>query len=277
MGVTQRKPTDIGPTEPPSAPAEPRRDADRIPQGQWLRRAMPRGIAGRTRGFQVVFAPTVIEDIRAHGLSSPDAEVCGVLVGNVYGDDRGSWCRVSANIRGNGATGRNAQVTFTGETWAHINHAMDTKYREERIVGWYHTHPGFGIFLSEMDVFIHENFFGEPWQIAYVDDPKGGDRGTFVWENGSATRRAHLVEPPSAAAVAAAATVAVNELASVARARFAARQQSRRKWTLASLATGLVILLTFAVLAYIGIIPRDRLPGLHWVSEKIRGHSSVSR
>ena len=277
MGVTPQNQADAPPPRPSLHPAEPRRDADDIPKGQWLRRAMPRGVSGRTGGFQVVFAATVIDDIRSHGLSSPDAEVCGVLVGNVYGDDRGSWCRVGANIRGNGAAGRNAQVTFTAETWAHINHSMDTKYREERIVGWYHTHPGFGIFLSEMDVFIHENFFGEPWQIAYVDDPKGGDRGTFVWENGSATRRAHLVEPPSAAAVAAAATVAVDELASVARTRFAARQQCRRKLILGSLATGLVILLTFAVLAYIGIIPRDRLPGLHPLWEKITGHPSFSR
>ncbi len=27
------------------------------------------------------------------------------------------------------------------------------------IVGWYHTHPSFGIFLSHHDLFIHQNFF----------------------------------------------------------------------------------------------------------------------
>lgn len=194
MGMTQDTPETAAQSDPPP------RDADAIPANQWLRRNMPRGVTGRTNAFQVVFASTVIDDIRAHGLSSPDAEVCGVLVGNVYTDNHGPWCRVTANIRGNGAAGRNAQVTFTGETWAHINHLMDTQHREERIVGWYHTHPGFGIFLSEMDLFIQENFFGEPWQIAYVDDPKGGDQGVFVWEKGAAVRRQHLVEPCSAAA-----------------------------------------------------------------------------
>jgi proteasome lid subunit RPN8/RPN11 len=197
MGVTQPK-TAAAADPPPDA--APPRDADRIPANQWLRRALPGGVTGRKAGFQVVFAAGVVDDIRAHGLCSPDAEVCGVLVGNVYSDNRGPWCRVTSNIRGNGAAGRNAQVTFTGETWAHINHLMDTRHREERIVGWYHTHPGFGIFLSEMDLFIQENFFGEPWQIAYVDDPQGGDRGVFVWEKGASARRQYLVEPCSAAA-----------------------------------------------------------------------------
>lgn len=143
----------------------------------------------RPAAFHVVFARDVIDDIRAHGRSSPEVEVCGVLVGNAYDDDNGAGCYIAANIRGNGAEGRNAQVTFTSDTWAHINTMMDNRYADERIVGWYHTHPGFGIFLSEMDLFIHRNFFAEPWQIAYVDDPKGDDRGVFVWENGEPVRR----------------------------------------------------------------------------------------
>lgn len=149
----------------------------------------------RTALRHVAFAQDVIDDIRAHGRSAPDVEVCGVLVGNVYEDDDGPGCYVAANIRGNGAAGRNAQVTFTSDTWAHINQAMDRQYPDERIVGWYHTHPGFGIFLSEMDLFIHQNFFNEPWQIAYVDDPQGGDCGVFVWENGALVRRPHRIEP----------------------------------------------------------------------------------
>ena len=35
-----------------------------------------------------------------------------------------------------------------------------------KIVGWYHTHPGFGVEFSEMDLFIQQNFFGGPAQIA---------------------------------------------------------------------------------------------------------------
>lgn len=283
MGVIQPKQQSLAATGPaPEAPEAPR-DADRIPTNQWLRRAVAKGTSGRIAGFQVVFAAGVVEDIRAHGVASPDAEVCGVLVGNVYSDDRGPWCRVGANIRGNGAAGRNAQVTFTAETWSHINSLMDTKYRDDRIVGWYHTHPGFGIFLSGMDLFIQENFFGEPWQIAYVDDPKGGDRGVFVWEKGSAVRRAHLIEPLSGAAQSAASAKAIEDLAVTARDRFDQREQraARRKWLRRTVSgVTLLALLTLAGLIYEGVIPRQRLMSLvpvRWVSEKIMGHSSFSR
>ena len=55
-----------------------------------------------------------------------------------------------------------------------------TFMRPERIiVGWYHTHPGFGIFLSNMDAFIHENFFSFPWEPAYVFDPQAETDGFF--------------------------------------------------------------------------------------------------
>ena len=49
------------------------------------------------------------------------------------------------------------------------------------IVGWYHSHPGFGIFLSEHDRFIHRHFFGEPGQIALVIDPLAHVEGLFAW------------------------------------------------------------------------------------------------
>ena len=151
---------------------------------------MPPRVLGRKPGFQVVMRRSVIRDIRAHAKSSPDIEICGVLVGEIYRDADGPWCSVTANIRGNHASGRNAQVTFNAETWTDIHQQMEKRFPKQRILGWYHSHPGFGIFLSEMDVFIQHHFFSAPWQIAYVDDPKGGDRGVFVWRKGVTGARA---------------------------------------------------------------------------------------
>ena len=39
---------------------------------------------------QVVIKRSVLEAIRKHGLSSTDVEVCGVLVGACYQDERGA-------------------------------------------------------------------------------------------------------------------------------------------------------------------------------------------
>ena len=62
---------------------------------------------------------------------------------------------------------------------------MDKKYKEKKIVGWIHTHPNFGIFLSEYDKFIQQNFFNEDYQVAYVIDPIQNVEGFYFWINGN--------------------------------------------------------------------------------------------
>jgi len=188
------KADDVTAAEVQSAPVDPARDAENVAKERWPSLQMPGRVLGRTNKYQVVFRRSVLNDIRAHGLTNPNVEVCGVLVGIIYRDAHGPWCSVEANIRGNYASGRNAQVTFTSETWTQIHQEMDEKYSDKFILGWYHTHPGFGIFLSEMDVFIQDNFFSQLWQIAFVDDPKGGDRGSFVWRKGVPVREEYLVD-----------------------------------------------------------------------------------
>src|SRR5208337_2037861 len=85
-------------------------------------------------------------------------------------------------------------VTFTADTWQHIQVLMDKQYPDLRIVGWYHTHPGHGVFLSEMDVFLHESFFGLPWQAALVYDPRSGEEGIFNAHQGRSQHLDYVVE-----------------------------------------------------------------------------------
>jgi proteasome lid subunit RPN8/RPN11 len=106
----------------------------------------------------------------------------------------GPYLHIEHCIRGDSAKGRSTNVTFTAETWQHIQETMDRSYPDKKIVGWYHTHPGFGIFLSDMDVFICDNFFNLPWQVAFVYDPLGGDEGNFVWRAGKPKRERMLIE-----------------------------------------------------------------------------------
>jgi len=125
----------------------------------------------------VVIDAEVVRTIRQHARSSSQAEVCGVLIGQ----DRDRHIRVVACIAGENADEAGAHVTFTQDTWEHIYAVKDKKYPNERIVGWYHSHPGFGIFLSEHDTFIHKNFFSSPGQIAWVFDPHSDEEGCFGW------------------------------------------------------------------------------------------------
>jgi proteasome lid subunit RPN8/RPN11 len=181
----------------------PARDVSQIVITEWDRRDVPAAIlvggGKREKRYQVVMRQSVLNRVHRHGQSSTDIEVCGVLVGNVYHDDDGPWVHVEEAIEGNHATQRAAQVTFTAETWTHIQDVMEREHADKRILGWYHTHPGFGIFLSDMDVFIQENFFPEAWQIALVYDPRAKEEGVFVWKHGKPETDPFLLEQDAAA------------------------------------------------------------------------------
>ncbi len=71
---------------------------------------------------------------------------------------------------------------------------MEMQFPDHRIVGWYHTHPGHGVFLSKLDIFAHESFFGLPWQTALVYDPRNGEEGVFGTEEGQSKRVGYLVD-----------------------------------------------------------------------------------
>jgi proteasome lid subunit RPN8/RPN11 len=128
----------------------------------------------------VVMEAEVARKIRQHSRTSMKAEVCGVLIGSMDNDRT----VIEACIPGINAAQGGAHVTFTQDAWEHIYKIKDQQYPEEKIVGWYHSHPGFGVFLSEHDLFIHENFFSSPHQVAWVYDPHTDEEGCFGWVGG---------------------------------------------------------------------------------------------
>lgn len=126
----------------------------------------------------------VIQQIRQHARSSSKTEVCGVLLG----DEIAGVTTIKACISGVNAAQGGAHVTFTQDTWGHIYKVKDRDYPHERILGWYHSHPGFGVFLSDHDTFIHKNFFSSPNQVAWVYDPLSDEEGCFGWKGGRIER-----------------------------------------------------------------------------------------
>ncbi len=106
-----------------------------------------------------------------------------MLVGRAPAD--GTLPLITGAIPAISADEQRATLTFTQDSWAFVHHTIETDFPpDEQIVGWYHSHPGFGIFLSGHDLFIHENFFSGPSQIAIVVDPLAQTEGAFVWNDG---------------------------------------------------------------------------------------------
>ena len=126
----------------------------------------------------------VTRRIRQHARSHMTTEVCGVLIG----DKRNGVVEVCASIEASNAAQAGTHVTFTQDAWESIYRIKDESYPEQRIIGWYHSHPGFGVFLSEHDLFIQRNFFSSPDQVAWVYDPHTDEEGCFGWVDGEVHR-----------------------------------------------------------------------------------------
>lgn len=123
-------------------------------------------------------------------------EIGGVLVGELRLDERGPYLAIDATIDALHADEKGAELTFTHATWDHIHKEMDARYPDKKVVGWYHTHPGFGVFLSDRDQFIHKSFFNLPFQIALVYDPKSREHGVFAWRDNEVARiRRYAIGP----------------------------------------------------------------------------------
>jgi len=141
--------------------------------------------------FRLCMNPAVHQGIFQHAKQDTTVEICGVLVGQWQQDENGPHAVIEDFIRCDSATSKFAEVTFTHESWSQINKEMDTRFEEKRIVGWYHSHPEFGIFLSDRDCFIHEHFFSGLGQVAYVVDPVRDLEGMFAWKNGKPSAMPH--------------------------------------------------------------------------------------
>lgn len=138
-------------------------------------------------GSPATFHNTVLQAIRQHARLSPNFEICGVLIGR----KTGSGTMVNGAIAGEGASQGQAHVTFTQETWTKIHEEKDKRFPGQAIVGWYHSHPGFGVFLSDHDVFIQKHFFSDPGSLAWVYDPHSDEEGCFGWDKGKVCRLTH--------------------------------------------------------------------------------------
>jgi proteasome lid subunit RPN8/RPN11 len=138
--------------------------------------------------LRVVLAEDAFDRAVARGAADLTREIGGVLVGELLRDAGGPYLHVTATIDALHAEEKGAELTFTHATWEHIHGEMDRQHENKKLVGWYHTHPGFGVFLSDRDQFIHRSFFDLPFQVAFVYDPKSREHGMFAWRDGEAAR-----------------------------------------------------------------------------------------
>lgn len=159
---------------------------------------------------------SVLDAIIAHCQSEISVEVGGLLIGDLITDG----VTIVASIPALAAQAGTANVTFTHEVWDGALGLVERDYPAHRIVGWYHTHPRFGVFMSNYDEFIQVNFFPDERMPGLVVDPVSGECGVFKVRDGVVVQTESFeIEP-------------VSDTKEVAQQRTIHARQARGRWVL---------------------------------------------
>lgn len=137
-----------------------------------------------TNALRVFMSYPCLKQLLAHAQRNLKAEVCGVLLGRIFRSPRGLVTTLTEAVPALYTEASRGHVTFSHDSWQDIYQYLESLGKDTRIVGWYHTHPDFGVFFSTQDDFIQQNFFGSPGQVGAVVDPCGPSMLLYSCENG---------------------------------------------------------------------------------------------
>ena len=149
-----------------------------------------------TEDFRIFLSRQAREKIFIAGSHNPDGvasiyrrenERGGVLLGNLYYDEvngkKITYTVVTAAMPAEEAQAGSTHVEFDGGMLKRVmeeaSDYIQKTGQNARIVGWYHTHPGFGVFMSGTDQNTQRQIYGTDWHVAIVFDPIRRDYGIF--------------------------------------------------------------------------------------------------
>jgi proteasome lid subunit RPN8/RPN11 len=115
------------------------------------------------------------EAMHKHALSDVLREQAGILCGQAYRDSGQLYLDVNSVFPVE-TVNSSTHFQFHERSWEPVWKQFENN---SAIAGWYHTHPGLGIFLSATDLRTQENHFAASWQIAVVIDPISRQFGVF--------------------------------------------------------------------------------------------------
>lgn len=129
----------------------------------------------------VFVSDETLKGLNDHLANDKSREHGGVLVGLPYRDPQTgeTYVDIHTAIPAQDSQGTAMHLQFTAEAWAWISGIMEDAYPDLVIVGWYHSHPGLGVFMSGTDQASHRAFYNQPWSLALVVDPVAGKAGWF--------------------------------------------------------------------------------------------------
>lgn len=163
---------------------ESKRTSKKLPENLLPQNILPMGERVE-QDKNIYISQSVYKEIHRFTKNKTTNESGGMLVGTVIQELGKTNVVISGFVEAKYTDATPTTLTFTHETWDYVHKEIEKKHKGKKILGWIHTHPDFGIFLSEYDKFIHQNFFSDEHQVAYVVDPIQKIEGFYFWINGN--------------------------------------------------------------------------------------------
>lgn len=130
---------------------------------------------------EVSLPAEILARIQIHVSSDTSREAMGLLLGNAsLGPGSG---RISVRVEDSFAV---RQAKATAESVVMLKSAWSCFWRRSpqreclALIGWYHSHPNYGVMLSTTDRNTQRTWFPHAWQIALVLDPVRGESAAYA-------------------------------------------------------------------------------------------------
>ena len=112
-----------------------------------------------------------------HARSGGDIEVMGIMIGKISGDSMVILDAFALPVQGT-ETRVNAGAEANEYMISYLT-SMGAVGRQENAIGWYHSHPGYGCWLSGIDVATQnlQQTYQDPWVAVVVDPTRTASAG----------------------------------------------------------------------------------------------------
>jgi proteasome lid subunit RPN8/RPN11 len=120
------------------------------------------------------------EKMRNHAMSEVHErlEVMGLMLGQVFAD-RGIEYTVVRDVATTDLDASSTRVRFRRDGFEKLFASMDDIGFDHIVTGWYHSHPGHGVFMSPTDVDTQRGMFSSSYHRAVVIDPINKEIGAY--------------------------------------------------------------------------------------------------
>jgi len=146
------------------------------------------------KGLELFISKVAEEKMRNHTMSMLEErkEAMGLMLGTLHAHEGGEFTLVREVVT-TALESSSVRVRFDKNSYERLFASMDDCGFDFIIVGWYHSHPGHGCFMSSTDIDTQRRLFRERYHSALVFDPVNKNVKAFYLKDGEVMNRVFAV------------------------------------------------------------------------------------